>query len=145
MFQRMSSVICIAIASTMSLTIVAADAGSDVLDSTEYGQPNPGGPDMQQAQPDLFGGSWIMLLIFGFLFLMIFSSTRSQKKEQRRHQELVDNLKEGQRVVTAGGIHGTVVRRGEHTVDLKTGEEGETIITFGVNAINKHITEESED
>ena len=46
--------------------------------------------------------------------------------------------------MTAGGIHGTVVRKGEHTVDLATGEDDKTIITFGVNAVNKTITEDQE-
>ena len=75
-----------------------------------------------------------------FCWLHDFTASRNQKK-RRRHQELVEGLKEGQKVVTAGGIHGVVVRKGEHTVDLATGEDEKTVITFGVNAVTKTITE----
>jgi preprotein translocase subunit YajC len=56
---------------------------------------------------DLFF-SQIMLLvcIFGiFYFLLI----RPQQKQRKQHQFRLSHLKKGYKVVTAGGIHGTII------------------------------------
>lgn len=45
----------------------------------------------------------IVVLIFGaFYFFMI----RPQRKKQKEHQELIRELRKGDKVVTAGGIYG---------------------------------------
>ncbi|MFW6005939.1 MAG: preprotein translocase subunit YajC [Candidatus Bipolaricaulota bacterium] len=48
----------------------------------------------------------ILLVVFGgiFYFLLI----RPQRKKQQQHEDLVNNLKAGDQVITAGGIHGSV-------------------------------------
>jgi preprotein translocase subunit YajC len=45
----------------------------------------------------------IMFAIFYFLLI------RPQQKRAKQHKELINNLKTGDQVVTAGGIHGKVV------------------------------------
>jgi preprotein translocase subunit YajC len=56
-----------------------------------------------------------LLLMFGvFYFLLI----RPQQKKQRRHQDMLKGLKVGDRVMTSGGIVGTIVEGGEHLVKL---------------------------
>jgi preprotein translocase subunit YajC len=46
------------------------------------------------------------ILIFGiFYFLVILP----QQKQKRKVQEMLDNLKTGDRVVTSGGLYGTIV------------------------------------
>ncbi len=57
-----------------------------------------------------------MLLIFYFLLI------RPQQKRQQELKKLVDNLKKGDRVVTAGGMIGTVVGVQNDYVVLKVGE-----------------------
>jgi len=51
------------------------------------------------------------------LFLMYWLLLRPQKKEQQRKQEMLSNLKKNDRVVTIGGIIGTVAN-----VDSDAGE-----------------------
>jgi preprotein translocase subunit YajC len=46
----------------------------------------------------------IILIFVIFYFLLI----RPQQKRQKEHQSMVNELKKGDSVVTAGGIHGTV-------------------------------------
>ncbi len=48
----------------------------------------------------------ILLAVFGgiFYFLLI----RPQRKKQKQHEDLVNNLKRGDEIITAGGIHGSV-------------------------------------
>jgi preprotein translocase subunit YajC len=73
------------------------------------------------------GFDWTILifiaLIFGvFYFLMI----RPQRKRQKEHDELMVELQKGDRVITAGGIHGVVESLSDDSVVLKI-ESGATI------------------
>ncbi len=62
-------------------------------------------------------GSLIMLLILFaiFYFLLILPQQRQAKK----HREMIASLKKGDRVVTAGGIIGTVVGVADDTITLQ--------------------------
>jgi preprotein translocase subunit YajC len=42
-------------------------------------------------------------------------------KRQKEHQERVSGLKKGDRVITAGGLVGKIVKVEEHYVDLELG------------------------
>jgi len=56
------------------------------------------------------GSSLPMLLILPlFLLLMFFMTIRPQQKRQKQWQEMLTNLKSGDRVTTAGGIRGTIL------------------------------------
>jgi preprotein translocase subunit YajC len=46
------------------------------------------------------------LLIFGIFYLLLIMPMR---KRQKKHQELLSKLTKGDRVITSGGIFGTVV------------------------------------
>ena len=57
-----------------------------------------------------------LLLMFAvFYFLLI----RPQQKKQRRHQDMLKGLKVGDKVMTNGGIVGTIMEGGEHFVKLE--------------------------
>lgn len=73
------------------------------------------------------GFDWSILifiaLIFGvFYFLMI----RPQRKRQKEHEELMTELRKGDRVITAGGIYGTVESLSDDSLVLKI-ESGATL------------------
>ena len=66
-----------------------------------------------------WSGIWMIALIFViFYFLLI----RPQQKKQKEHQNLLESLRKGDRVVTSGGIYGTVVGVKENIVVLKIAE-----------------------
>jgi len=72
-------------------------------------------------------GNWTMIiflvLIFGvFYFLMI----RPQRKRQKEHQQLVEELKRGDKVITAGGIFGVIESVAEDSILIKV-ESGATM------------------
>lgn len=58
-----------------------------------------------------------MIIVFAvFYFLLI----RPQQQKQKKHQELISNLKKGDKVVTVGGLYGTVTGfKGDRVVLLK--------------------------
>ena len=58
----------------------------------------------------------LLVLILGvFWFLII----RPQQKKQKEHQRMVDSLNKGDKVVTNGGIFGTIVKVGEDRITLE--------------------------
>ena len=74
------------------------------------------------------GGSIIPLIlmlvfIFGiFYFLLI----RPQRKRQKEHQQLMTELKKGDKVITAGGIYGVIESLSEDSIVIKV-ESGVTM------------------
>ncbi len=74
------------------------------------------------------GSDWpltiiFLVLIFGiFYFLLI----RPQRKRQKEHQHLVEELKRGDKVITAGGIYGVIESTSEDSIVIKV-ESGTTI------------------
>ncbi len=72
------------------------------------------------AQPAKGGGaagSLIMLLILFaiFYFLLIMP----QQKQAKKHREMIKSLKKGDRVITAGGVVGTVTGIADDTITLQ--------------------------
>jgi len=57
-----------------------------------------------------------MLLMF---VMMYFIMIRPQQKKQKEQRNLIDNLKIGDEVITAGGIHGIVANKSDRTVTVK--------------------------
>lgn len=70
-----------------------------------------------------------VLIIAVFYFLII----RPQNKKQKETQKMLDALKKGDKVVTIGGVHGTVSNVKEKTVIVKVDDN--TKIEFTRSAI----------
>ena len=56
------------------------------------------------------------LLIFGIFYLLLIMPMR---KRQKKHQELLSKLSKGDRVITTGGIFGTVVDAEDEVLTLR--------------------------
>jgi len=54
-----------------------------------------------------------------FYFLLI----RPQQKKQRQQQDMLKSLKVGDRVLTTGGLYGTIVAGGDHIVKLEIADK----------------------
>lgn len=67
-------------------------------------------------QPSMLSALLPFIIIFViFYFLIIMPARRKQKK----HQELIGGLKGGERVITAGGIYGTVTRVMDDRIEVE--------------------------
>ncbi len=64
-----------------------------------------------------------LIVIFGLMYLVLI---RPQRKRQKEHQQLVEELRRGDRVVTAGGIYGEIETVSEDSVVIKV-ESGVTM------------------
>jgi preprotein translocase subunit YajC len=82
----------------------------------------------------------ILILIFG---LMYFVMIRPQRQQQRRHQEMLANLKVGDEVITAGGIYGDVVGVEPDRVSLEIAEDIE--VEVARRAISSIVAPEPEE
>ena len=67
------------------------------------------------AQPQ--GGGWSMWIMLALIFVVMwFFMIRPQRKQQKELQNFRDSLKKGDKVVTIGGIYGTVDEIKDNTV-----------------------------
>jgi preprotein translocase subunit YajC len=61
-----------------------------------------------------------MALLFAvFYFILI----RPQQKKQKEHRQLLEKLKKGDRVVTTGGIHGSIVSLSDTVVTVEIADK----------------------
>lgn len=77
--------------------------------------------------------SWIMIVAM-FLIMWLFM-IRPQRKQQKQLEEFRNSLKKGDKVITAGGIYGTVAETDERTVLLKV--DGDVKIRVDKSAISR--------
>ena len=82
---------------------------------------------------------WIMIiLVFGVMWLFMI---RPQRKQQKEMEKFRSELKKGDKVVTAGGIYGTIAEVNDRTVLLKV--DGEVKLRVDKSSLQKDFTEAS--
>ncbi len=91
------------------------------------------GLEMRQLLPPLIFAV-AMLALFWYMIM------RPAKQRQDKHNELVKSLENGDKVITAGGIYGTVVRVLDKTVQLKIADG--VVLTMDRRAVRRRQTEE---
>ena len=69
---------------------------------------------------------FIIIFLVAIFVMFYFFMIRPQRRKQKEHEELIGQLRGGDRVVTAGGIYGQLESVGEDSVVLKI-ESGATM------------------
>ena len=64
-----------------------------------------------------------LVLIFAFFYFVMI---RPQRKKQKEHQQMTEQLKRGDKIITIGGIHGQIEIVSEDSIVIKV-ESGMTI------------------
>ncbi len=62
---------------------------------------------------------WPCILMIGIFYFMLY---KPQKKEQQKREALLNGLKEGDKVITIGGIYGTITGLTEKRIKLQIAE-----------------------
>ncbi len=110
-----------------------------VNETTLTNQPVPSDQNNQDKPKSLFNDPSMLIIIvvmaLFFLFMM-----RSQRKEKKKRQQMIDSVKKNTKVVTVGGILGTVVELKENEVVLKVDESSNTRMRFNRSAIQGVIS-----
>lgn len=68
------------------------------------------------AQPNMLGALLPFVLVFVIFYLLIIMP---QRKKQKKHLQLVDALKPGDRIITTAGIFGTVMGVQKDLIELR--------------------------
>jgi len=81
-----------------------------------------------QEVPEGEGGfDWTIIVFLVLMFAIVyFLIIRPQRKKQKEHEELMTELKRGDRVITAGGIYGQIESLSDDSVIIKV-ESGATM------------------
>jgi len=118
------------------LNIIAflAQATSQAANSTPTTQDAPG-------WAKLFSGQFFPIIL-GLMVLLFFMS-RSKKKDQQKREDMLKQLKKGDRVQTIGGILGTVLRAEETRVEVRVDEGNNTKMWFVRSAIHRVVDEDA--
>jgi preprotein translocase subunit YajC len=85
----------------------------------------------------------ILLLILPILVLMVVFSAVAQRKEKKKREALLSAVKKHDRVLTSGGVIGSVVETSSDTVVLKVDENSNVRMTFSRSAIQQILKEAS--
>ncbi len=98
-----------------------------------------GAPAQQQANPMVtFGGIIIMVAVFYFVFF------RANSKTKKKRTDMLSGIKKNDKVMTIGGIIGTVTSVRDREVTIKVDETTNTKMTFTKDAVRTIVTEESD-
>ena len=91
----------------------------------------PGGPG-----PAFADQLMLILVIFGIFYFIVF---RPMRKGQREVEDMRGGLKNGDRIVTSGGIYGTVVGVSEEAIQLRVADQVK--IQVAKSAVARRIEE----
>jgi preprotein translocase subunit YajC len=70
----------------------------------------------QQARPSMLMSLLPLIVIFGIFYVILILP---QRKKQKKHMQMVESLKPGDRVITTAGIFGTVMGVQKDRIELK--------------------------
>lgn len=85
---------------------------------------------------------WTTFIMFGAIILIFyFLIIRPQKKRDKETQAMLDALKKGDKIITIGGIHGTVVAVKEKTVVIKVDDNAR--IEFLKSAVSTVVNKDA--
>jgi preprotein translocase subunit YajC len=141
-------------------------------DDSPATQPDPSGQDAQPGQTDdgagqqgegeadgeqegqqeteressPWGGSWPLLLMLGGVVVLYIIMGRGRRKQQHKRKEMLESLKKGDKVVTIGGIEGTVMDVKNNEITVKVDETNNIRMKFArwaVQSVGEEPTEET--
>ncbi len=71
------------------------------------------------------GGGTMVSFVLPMVFMVVifyFLLIRPQQKKAKEHKALLDNLKKGDRIITSGGIIGTIINIDDQIVNLEVAD-----------------------
>ena len=116
---------------TESLTLLLAQA------ETPSSAPSGG----EAATPSLLQSPLVMMVLIFVIFYFIL--IRPQKQKQKKLDAQRNSLKSGDKVITAGGIHGLVTNVKDHSITLKVADNVK--IEFEKASIGTVISKENSE
>ena len=90
---------------------------------------------------------FVFVMIFVFMILMWFIIANPQKRQEQRMREMLASLEKNDKVMTVGGLIGTVhsIDRENNEITLKVDEATNTKVKFHLTAVSNVFTKEGGD
>ena len=90
---------------------------------------------------------FILIMLPVFLILMWFIIANPQKRQEQRMREMLASLEKNDKVMTVGGLIGTVhsIDRENNEITLKVDEATNTKVKFHLTAVSNVFTKEGGD
>lgn len=101
------------------------------------GQTPPSG-----GSPSPMSGLFPIALMLGLMVFMLLSARSQKKREQREKDEMHSRMAKNDRVLTIGGIIGTVMSVRDNEVVLKVDETTNTKMTFLKTAVQRILADD---
>lgn len=105
--------------------------------TTVPGDPNAGSNQQGTQRNPLT--LWLLLPLLILMFLMFFRAPQKQKQQRKK---LEQSLEKNDKVLTIGGIIGTIVDLKDDEITLKVDENNNTKIKVRRSAIGKNLSKE---
>ncbi len=102
-------------------------------------QPGGGTSKPTGGIPNIFFGLMLAMVVF-YIFLF-----RGQGRKKKELAKMIQGLKKNDRIVTIGGIVGTVVTAKDDEIVVRVDESSNTKMTFVRQSIQRVITGDSEE
>lgn len=102
--------------------------------------PAPTGPPQANPAAQIFP----IAMILGLIVFMFLTARSQKKREERERKELFEGLSKNDRVLTVGGVIGTIITIRDTEVVLKVDESTNTKMTFVKTAVQRVITDDAE-
>ena len=88
-------------------------------------------------QPQSFLGSPQFLMLVAMFAIFYFLLIRPNTKREKERREMLSSLSKGDSVVTAGGIHGTIVGLDEKSVVLRVSDDPPLKMEFQRSSVSR--------
>lgn len=103
-----------------------------------FSQAAEAAPAAQQQQGGSFTPLLIMLLFIGAMYFFMIAP---QRKRQKQHEQMINDLQTGDDIVTIGGIFGKITNKSDKTFTIKVSDN--TKIEILKSAVSSKIEEKA--
>lgn len=86
-----------------------------------------------------------MLLIFGAVILFMMMLGGGSRKQKKKQAEMLASMSKGDKVVSIGGIKGSIVEVRDDEIVVKVDENNNTRMKFSKEAIREVVSEKTEE
>jgi preprotein translocase subunit YajC len=107
-------------------------AAAPATDAAPAGAPPP-------ASESPFGGMWVPLLLCMAVFYFVMIGP--ERKQRKKRESMLANLQKGTKVMTTGGMYGTVMQIADQTVTLQIADG--VRVRYALSAIQSVLDEET--
>ena len=107
-------------------------------------QATPTAPTKSQPGAPTAAQFFFPALMFAVIAFVLLTARSQKKREKRERDQMHERLAKNDRVLTAGGIIGTIISVKENEVVVKVDESTNTKMTFLKTAIQRILTDDQD-